>query len=73
MTYAPGFYAARLPRDGNFSRCLALARRHGDYEPGEKTWHIAVAVPGAASAGVLEELAGLGAVITECADQEEPS
>ena len=64
MSYGPGFYAARLPRDGNFSRCLALARRHGDYRPEEKAWHITVAVPGAASADVLEELAGLGAVIT---------
>ncbi len=70
MTYAPGFYAARLPRDGRFGRCLALARRHGDYEPEERAWHIAVAVPQDASAGVLEELAGLGAVITECTDQE---
>lgn len=69
MTYSPGLYAARLPRDGNFSRCLAIARKIGDYDRDEGTWYIAVAVPRAASAYILEELAGLGAVITR-EDQE---
>ena len=75
MTYTPGLYAVLLPvhapHANVFGRCLNLCRQHGDYDAEGKAWLIAVAVPGAASALALEELAALGAAITECTDQEE--